>query len=58
MVPCSSFPGHTSQQAAAVERVARVALVRDGTSCEVALVADFGAELRHAWLVTVGEFKT
>lgn len=58
MVPCPPLTRHTPQQSAAMECVAWVALVRDGTPCEVALVAHFEAELRHAWLVTVREFKT
>lgn len=58
MVPCPSLTRHTPQQSAAMESVAWITPVRDGASCEVALVAHFEAELRHAWLVTVREFKT
>lgn len=58
MVPCSPLTRHAPQQTAAVERVAWVALVCDSTACEVALVAYLGAELRHARLVAVREFKT
>ena len=58
MVPRPPLARHATQDAAAMETVARVAAVGDGAAGEVALVADFGAKLGHSRVLAVGELKT
>ena len=54
MVPRPPLARHATQDAAAMETVARVAAVGDGAAGEVALVADFGAKLGHSRVLAVG----
>lgn len=58
MVPGPPLARHAPQQAAAVEAVSRVTLERHSAAGEVALVTHFGAELRHAWFIAVGQLET
>ena len=58
VVPGASLARHALEHAAAVQGVARVALVGDGAAGEVALVVDLVAKLGHTWIVAVGKLKT
>lgn len=58
VVPGAPLARHALQHAAAVQRVAGVALVGDGASGEVTLVVDLVAKLGHTWVLTVRELET
>lgn len=58
VVPGPPLARHALERGGAVQRVSRLAAVRDAAPGEVTLVVDLEAELRHAGVLAVRQLKT
>lgn len=58
VVPGPPLACHALERGGAVQRVSRLAAVRDAAPGEVALVVDLEAELRHAGVLAMRQLKT